>query len=78
MKKFTLIFALLLTLSVSILADDGTTHTGGKSCLPEQTCFVDDGTTHTGGKSNLSNQTTDSSGDTVLLNILDFLNSIFG
>jgi hypothetical protein len=40
MKNFVLAFTLLLVLSFTVTADDGTTHTGGKTCSPEQTCFV--------------------------------------
>jgi hypothetical protein len=72
MKKFTLMFALLLVLSISGFAE-GDIHTGGRTCLPEQTCIVDDGDIHTGGKSYLP-----ANDNPVLTNIIDFLNSIFG
>lgn len=34
MKKSILMFALLVILSVSGFADEGTTHSGGRSCPP--------------------------------------------
>lgn len=67
MKKFTSILVLLFVLSVSTFADDGTTHSGGKSCPQGQTCLTD-GTTHSGGKPQSQ----------IIKNIYDFLTSIFG
>lgn len=58
MKKITLIFALLLVLSVSGLADDGDIHTGGRSIVPDQKV--------------------ETSESPILIDIIDFLNSIFG
>jgi hypothetical protein len=61
MKKFTLMFVLLLILSVSGLADDGTTHTGGKPCPPSETC-----------------RPAQPVENPILVDIFDFLKSIFG
>ena len=65
MKKIATILILLFVLTFSALADDGTTHTGGKSCPQGQTC-LNDGTTHTGGLS-----------ESPFIKIFDFLKSIF-
>ncbi|MGC2237627.1 MAG: hypothetical protein WA584_15800 [Pyrinomonadaceae bacterium] len=68
MKKFATILVLLFVLSVSAFADDGTIHTGGKTCPQGQTCFADDGTIHTGGITE----------SPIIKDIYDFLKSIFG
>lgn len=67
MRKFATTLVLLFVLSVSVFANEGTTHSGGKSCPQGQTCLTD-GTTHTGGKSD----------NPIIENIFDFLKSIFG
>jgi hypothetical protein len=61
MKKTILMFALLVTLSVSVFADDGTTHSGGKSCPPGVVC-----------------SSAEPVENPVLVDIFDFLKSIFG
>jgi hypothetical protein len=40
MKKFVSTFVLLIALSCAVSADDGTTHSGGKTCPEGQTCLV--------------------------------------
>jgi hypothetical protein len=68
MKKSATILVLLFVLSVSVFADEGTTHSGGKSCPQgQQTCLIE-GTTHSGGKPE----------SVIIKNIFDFLKSIFG
>lgn len=39
MKKFVSTLILLIVLSISVFAD-GETHSGGRSCPPNQTCFA--------------------------------------
>ena len=87
MKKFALIFALLFVLSVSVFAEGGIIHTGGKSCPEGQTCLTD-GDIHTGGKTCPDSQTcSDDEGiihtggksdNSVYKEIFDFLKLIFG
>jgi len=67
MKKIAPILVLLLALSFSAFADEGTTHTGGKSCPQVQTCLLD-GEIPFGGKSD----------DPIINTIFDYLKSIFG
>jgi hypothetical protein len=56
MKKFTISFILLFTLSLTTFAEgeihtggftDGEIHTGGKSCPQNQTCLVESNQTET-------------------------------
>ncbi len=67
MKKFATILVLLFALSVSTFAEEGTTHSGGRSCPQGQTCLTD-GTTHSGGRT----------GNPIINTVFDFLGSIFG
>jgi hypothetical protein len=66
MKKKLFLFILLFVLSFSAIADDGTTHTGGKSCQPPDACRTAPKT----GKEQSDNQ--------IFSEIFDFLKSIFG
>ena len=66
MKKLATVLLLLFVLAFSVFADEGTTHTGGKSCPQGQQTCLTDGTTHTGGKS-----------ENPIIKIFDFLKSIF-
>lgn len=40
MKKITISFVLLIVLSLTVFAEEGTINTGGKSCPQNQNCLV--------------------------------------
>jgi hypothetical protein len=69
MKVKVSTFAMLLILSVSIFAqgDDGTTHTGGRSCPEGQTCLTIEPARDTTAKENY-----------FFKDILNYLKSLLG
>lgn len=66
MKKFTSTFFLTIILSVSVFAgDDGTTHSGGRTCPNNQTtCFA--------------GQTEQPQNDSTYEKVITFLKTLFG
>jgi hypothetical protein len=65
MKKIVPILVLLVLLSLAAFADDGTTHSGGKTCPQGQTCLVAPTDSGTNSK-------------TVFTKMLDLLKNVFG
>lgn len=68
MKKTASILVLLSVLSFSALADDGTTHSGGKTCPEGQTCLIQPPI----------QPTTEPTDKDALTEIVDFLKALFG
>lgn len=65
MKKFTSTFFLTIILSISVFANDGTTHSGGKTCPNNQTtCFA--------------GQIEQTENDSTYKKIITFLKTLFG
>lgn len=70
MKKIILATALVFVSTGLLIAGDGTTHTGGKTCPPNQTCLTAQVPVESETKTNDESKP-------IFFEILDYLNKLF-